>query len=68
MASTSEQIARAKWGAEKSAAFDRQMAKLWDRFAELAQAEKGANPGIRTRVSRGLLAEVGLDRDEVETC
>ena len=68
MASQSEQSARAKWGPEKCAAFDRQMAKLWDRFAELATDETGANPGIRTRVSRGLLAEVGLDRDEVERC
>jgi hypothetical protein len=66
VASQAEQIARAKWGAEKCAAFDRQMARLWDRAAELAQEDGGAEPELKLRISRGRLAEIRLDRDEVE--
>lgn len=66
MASQAEQIARAKWGAEKCAAFDRLMARFWDRAAELAKAEQGADLAIRPRISRGLLSEVRFDADLVE--
>jgi hypothetical protein len=64
VASQDEQIARAKWGAEKSAAFDRAVAAFWARARELAEAEGGAELGILPRISRGALSEVRLDRDE----
>jgi hypothetical protein len=66
VASQAEQIARSKWGAEKSAAFDRAMARFWDRAAELAAAEAGAELAIKPRIARGRLSEVRIDRDEVE--
>jgi hypothetical protein len=64
VASQDEQIARAKWGAEKCAAFDRAMAAFWSRARELAEAEGGAELGILPRISRGALSEVRVDRDE----
>lgn len=66
MASQAEQTARAEWGAEKCAAFDRLMARFWERAAELAQNKQGADLAIKPRISRGVLAEIRLDRDEVE--
>lgn len=66
MAIQSEQLARAEWGAEKSAAFDRIMDRFWDRAAELATSKGGADPIIRTRIARGKLSEARLDRDECE--
>ncbi len=66
MASQAEQIARKKWGAEKCAAWDRALDRFWSRAAELAESDQGADPEIRARISRGVLTEVRIDRDEVE--
>lgn len=66
MASQAEQTARKEWGDEKCAAFDRLMARFWERAAELAESKQGADLAIKPRISRGALVEVRLDRDEVE--
>jgi hypothetical protein len=42
------------------------MARFWDRAAELAKDDLGADLAIKPRISRGVLSEVRLDRDEVE--
>jgi hypothetical protein len=64
VASQAETEARKAWGADKSAAFDRALAAFWDRAAELAKSHEGADPALHTRISRGTLSEVRLDRDE----
>lgn len=64
MASQDEQAARQKWGPEKCAAFDRQMAAFWSRAVELAEADAGADVVQTFRFSRGAYLEGHFDRDE----
>lgn len=64
MASQVETETRTKWGADRSAAFDRLMAKFWTRAHELALADEGADLEIMPRISRGVFVEGRFDGDE----